>query len=41
MKLNTLEKIVLSLERLQYVVNVPKEIRDRARVPLERMLALS
>lgn len=41
MKLNTLEKIVLSLERLQYVVKVPKEIRDRARVPLERMLALS
>lgn len=41
MKLNTLEKMVAALERLQYAVKVPKEIADRARVPLERMLALS
>ena len=41
MKLNTLEKMVNALERLQYVVKVPKDIADRARVPLKRMLALS
>jgi len=41
MKLNTLEKIVQSLERLEYVVRVPDDIAKRARVPLERMLALS
>lgn len=41
MKLNTLEKIVNSLERLQYIVKVPDDIARRARVPLERMLALS
>lgn len=38
MKLNTLEKIVHSLEKLQYEVKVPKEIADRARIPIERML---
>lgn len=38
MKLNTLEKIVLSLERMQYEVKVPDEIRRRALLPIERML---
>ena len=38
MKQNTLEKIVLSLERMQYEIEVPKSIRERARLPIERML---
>ncbi len=41
MKLNTLEKIVLSLECLQYEVKVPEPIRSRALVSIERMLAIS
>ena len=41
MKLNTLEKIVQSLERMQYEVRVPDEIRKRAFVPIERMLKVS
>ena len=40
MKMNTLEKIVRSLENLQYEVKVPKELADRARLPIERMLAI-
>ena len=38
MKLNTLEKIVQSLERMQYEVKVPNETRKRAFLPIERML---
>ena len=41
MKLNTLEKIVQSLERMQYEVRVPDEIRKRAFLPIERMLKVS
>lgn len=41
MKLNTLEKIVLSLERMQYEVKVPDPIRKRALLPIERMLQIS
>ncbi len=41
MKRNTLEKLVQSLERLETVVTVPDEIARRARVPLERMLAIA
>ena len=41
MKQNTLEKIVLSLERMQYEIKVPDAIRRRAIVPIERMLEIS
>ncbi|MBI1884611.1 MAG: quinolinate synthase NadA [Chlamydiae bacterium] len=40
MKRNTLEKIVDSLENLQYEVKVPKELANRARLPIERMLKI-
>lgn len=40
MKLITLEKLVHSLETLEYEVKVPKDIADRARLPIERMIAL-
>lgn len=41
MKQNTLEKIVLSLERMQYEIKVPEPIRQRALEPLERMLQVT
>lgn len=41
MKMNTLEKIVDSLEHLRHEVKVPKELADRARLPIERMVAIS
>ncbi len=41
MKMNTLEKIVDSLENLTYEVKVPKELADKARLPIERMVAIS
>jgi len=40
MKLNTLEKIVLTLEKMQYEVKVPEDIARRARIPIERMLQI-
>jgi quinolinate synthase len=40
MKLNTLEKIVLSLENLQVEVKVPSDLAQRAKLPIERMLAI-
>ena len=40
MKMNTLEKVVASLENLQYEVKVPKELAERALLPIERMLAI-
>lgn len=40
MKMNTLEKVVESLENLQYEVRVPKELAERALLPIERMLAI-
>ncbi len=40
MKLNTLEKIVRTLEKLQYEVKVPEDIARRARIPIERMLQI-
>lgn len=40
MKQNTLEKVVNSLERLEYRVEVPRPIADRARLAIERMLAI-
>jgi quinolinate synthase len=41
MRLNTLEKLYLCLRDLAPEVTVPEEIRRRALVPIERMLALS
>jgi len=41
MKLNTLEKIFLALRDLRPRIEMPEELRRRALVPLERMLALS
>ena len=41
MKMNNLEKIVHSLERLEYRIKVPDDIADRARKSIERMIAIS
>ncbi len=41
MKLNTLEKILWSLEDLEYRVVVPEETARRARAAIERMLEIS
>ena len=41
MKLNTLEKIVTSLEKMQYEVKVPEPIAKRALLPIQRMLAIN
>lgn len=40
MKMNTLEKIARSLETMRTEVKVPKEIADRARLSIERMIAI-
>ncbi len=39
MKLNTLEKVLWSLEDLEYKVTVPPEIAQKARLSIERMLS--
>lgn len=41
MKLITLEKLLNSLENLEFMVKVPKKIAGKARVPIQRMLELS
>ncbi len=41
MKLNTLEKLLWSLEDLQFVVTVPEDIAVKARLAIQRMLDLS
>ena len=41
MKMNTLEKVVESLEKLQYEVKVPRELAERALKPIERMVAIT
>ena len=41
MKLNTMEKIYLALRDLQPQIDMDEELRERARLPLDRMLALS
>lgn len=41
MKMITVDKLYESLRDLKYEVKVPKEVADRARVPIERMLAIS
>jgi quinolinate synthase len=40
MRLNTMEKLYLCLRDLRPEITVPEEIRRKALVPLERMLAL-
>jgi quinolinate synthase len=40
MKLTNLEKVLWSLEDLQTEITVPKEIADRARVAIEKMLSI-
>ena len=41
MKLTTLEKLAASLENLQYQIEVPEDIRQRAYLTLERMLRIN
>jgi len=41
MRLNTMEKVYLALRDLTPRVDLPASLRDRARVPIDRMLALS
>jgi quinolinate synthase len=41
MKMITMEKLLRSLEEGIYEVKVPREIADRARVPIERMVGIS
>ena len=41
MKRNTLEKVYLALRDLEPRIEMPAELRERARVPIDRMLALS
>ena len=41
MKMNTLEKVYDSLVEDKYEVTVPKEIADKARLAIDRMLAIS
>lgn len=41
MKMITLDKLLNSLVNLEFEVKVPKDIADKARIPIERMLAIS
>ncbi len=41
MKRNTLEKVYLALRDLAPRIEMPAELRERARIPIDRMLALS
>lgn len=41
MKLHTLDKVKKSLEEEKYQVNIPKEVADKARKAVERMLEVS
>ncbi|HVZ35061.1 MAG TPA: quinolinate synthase NadA, partial [Polyangiaceae bacterium] len=41
MRLNTLEKVCQALERLEPRIEMTEQLREAARLPLERMLALS
>lgn len=40
MKMNTMEKVVNSLENMQYEVKVPEDLAKRALLPIERMLEI-
>jgi quinolinate synthase len=41
MRLNTLEKVYLALRDLTPRIEMPTTLRERARIPIDRMLALS
>lgn len=41
MKYNTLDKLARAMERLEYQIEVDEEIRKRARIVLDRMIAIS
>ena len=41
MKMNTLEKVYDSIVQDKHEVTVPKEIADKARLAIDRMLAIS
>lgn len=41
MKKNTIEKVLWSLEDLEYVIKVPEEIAKKARISLEKMIQIS
>lgn len=41
MKMTTLEKLLNSLKNLKHRVTVPKNIAERARIPIERMLKIN
>jgi len=41
MKLTTLKKLVVSMEQLQYQIEVPEDIRQRAYLTLDRMLKIN
>jgi len=41
MKMNTLEKMVSALEAMEPQIHMEAEVRERARVPIERMLEWS
>ncbi len=41
MRLNTLEKVYLALRDLTPRIEMPQALRERARIPIDRMLALS
>src|SRR4029078_6198970 len=41
MKLNSLEKVYLALRDLSPRLEMPVELREKARLPIDRMLALS
>ena len=41
MRVNTLEKILWSLEDMRYVVSIPEDVRIRARRAVDRMLAVA
>jgi quinolinate synthase len=40
MKLCTLEKVLFALEEMQNEIKVPKEIADKARLTIEKMLSI-
>jgi quinolinate synthase len=40
MKKITLEKIIWSLEDMQYKISVPEEIREKAKQALDRMVEI-
>ena len=41
MRLNTPEKVYLALRDLEPRLELPVELRERAKIPIDRMLALS